>query len=76
METIHMTDSERRELNAHRRQMELAHCPDCGEPYDLEPCNARHARIQQDRLRVTPNLGVSLKAIMKAVTKPGKAAQS
>jgi hypothetical protein len=55
--------------NALRREMDLTHCPNCGEPYDLEPCNARHARIQQDRLRVTPSLGVSLKAVLNTVPK-------
>ncbi len=58
-----------RELAILNRQMELTHCADCGEPYDLEPCNARHARIQQDRLRVRPSLAVSLNAIMKSVRK-------
>ena len=62
-----MTDAQERELNALRHQMDLTHCPDCREPYDLEPCNARHARIQQDRLRVKPSLGVSLKAVLNSV---------
>jgi hypothetical protein len=67
MEATHMTDTQERELNALRHQMDLTHCPDCREPYDLEPCNARHARIQQDRLRVKPSLGVSLKAVLNTV---------
>lgn len=57
-------------LNELRRETELSRCADCGEGYDLEPCNARHARIQQDRLRVRPAMGVSLKAIMLAVAPP------
>jgi hypothetical protein len=79
MEETHMTDKQKKELelaatqssqwDALSREMELTHCPNCGEPYDLEPCNARHARIQQDRLRVTPSLGVSLKAILNTVPK-------
>jgi hypothetical protein len=49
-----------------RVNMELTHCPACGEPYDLLPCNARHERIAQDRLRVRPSLAVSLDAHIKA----------
>ena len=30
-----------------RREIELRHCPDCGDPYDLLACSARHFRIQQ-----------------------------
>ena len=53
-----------------RHAMELEHCLDCGEPYDLLPCNARHARIQEDRLRVRPSLAVSLNAVLKSVKRP------
>jgi hypothetical protein len=60
-------NAQRRAILLGRREMELTHCADCGEPYDLEPCNARHARIQQDRLRVRPSLAVSLNAILKSV---------
>jgi hypothetical protein len=62
-----MTNAKKeRELAAIRRQMELSHCPACGQPYDLEPCNAHHARIQQDRLRVKSSLGVSITAILRS----------
>ena len=57
--------TQNRQWEVLQREMELSHCADCGEPYDLEPCNARHARIQQDRLRVRPSLAVSLNAILK-----------
>ena len=64
-----MTDKQRRELDALRREMELTHCPYCREPYDLEACNAHHYRIQEDRIRVKPSLGVSIKAVLNSVKK-------
>jgi hypothetical protein len=70
MEATHMTDNQERELAALRDEMDLNHCQYCGEPFELEPCNGHHARIQQDRLRVRPNLGVSLKAVVNSVVKP------
>lgn len=54
----------KQELARLRRKMALTRCADCGEPYDIMPCNTHHARIQQDRLRVTPSLAVSLRAIL------------
>jgi hypothetical protein len=39
-----------------RRRMELTHCVDCGEPYDLLPCNRRHANKQESRIQ-SRNLG-------------------
>jgi hypothetical protein len=56
--------------HANYRAMELDHCLDCGEPYDLLPCNARHARIQEDRARVRPSLAVSLNAVLKSARRP------
>jgi hypothetical protein len=69
MQTGHHASEDLKEakLATIRRKMELTHCPTCGEPYDLTPCDARHARIQEDRARVRPSLAVSLNAIIKSV---------
>lgn len=56
-------------LDQLRQEMELTHCPDCRAPYQLLACNARHLRIQQDRLRVRPNISISVNAVVNSIKK-------